>query len=439
MILILGAGESGIGAALLARSRACSVFVSDAGPIRESYRQELIDNDIDFEEGQHQIALDLQPELVVKSPGIPDSAEIIGHFKNRDIAVISEIEFAFRYCSGTVIGITGSNGKTTTTNLVWHLLHQGGLDAVKAGNVGFSFARAVAQKEWDWYVLELSSFQLDGIQDFRPHIAILLNITPDHLDRYAYQFDRYVASKFRITANQTAEDYLIIYGKDPAIQNYLMQHPVQAEVLDLRPEWQPDGKVLLDGNIFADLGSTTLKGAHNAINACCAITAAELAGAPAERIQSAMNDFVNDPHRLESVGSVRGVEFINDSKATNVDSVYWALGAIPQKLVWIAGGQDKGNDYTVLHPLVREKVKALVALGKDNRKLISAFEGLIPEIRDTHSVEDAVLEAYQIAEPGDVVLLSPACASFDLFRNYEDRGEQFKNEVHLLSLKSAMT
>lgn len=436
MILILGAGESGIGAALLAKKFSIPVFVSDCNAIRPSFLNELIEHEIDFEEGSHSLAFDITPEYVVKSPGIPDQSEVVMHFKDLGIPIISEIEFAYNYCKGTIISITGSNGKTTTTNLIYHLLHESGKDVVKAGNVGLSFARAVAQKNWEYYVLELSSFQLDGIEKFKAHIAVLLNITPDHLDRYQQRFDLYVNSKFRISLNQTHDDYLIYYGKDKAIVEYLRDHQLKSRLMSVIPELDDQDVIHLDGKNIADLSQSHLKGKHNAINAACAIQAVKLLGITDQQIQDAINSFINDPHRLELVLTLDGVEYINDSKATNVDSVFWALDAMKKNVVWIAGGQDKGNDYTVLKPLIEKKVKALICMGVDNGKLINAYTGLIPVIKDTHSIQEAVATAQGIAKSGDVVLLSPACASFDLFKNYEDRGVQFKNEVRKLKLNT---
>lgn len=435
MILILGAGESGIGAALLAKKYSIPVFVSDCNAIRQTFLRELVENEIDYEEGSHNLAFEITPELVVKSPGIPDHSEIVMHFRNLQVRVISEIEFAYSYCKGSIIAITGSNGKTTTTNLVYHLLNENNKDVVKAGNVGYSFARAVAQKQRDIYVLELSSFQLDGIEKFKPHIGVLLNITPDHLDRYQQKFDLYIKSKFRITLNQTEEDYLIFYGKDPVINEYINSHALTANLISVNPVHDANDQIWLEGKKLVNLSESHLKGKHNGINVSCAIEAVLLSGIKLEQIQPALNTFINDPHRLELILELDEVEYINDSKATNVDSVFWALDAMKKKVVWIAGGQDKGNDYTVLRPLVEKKVKALICLGVDNQKLINAFRDTIPVIRDTHSIHDAVAAAYESAKEGDVVLLSPACASFDLFSNYEDRGFQFKDEVKKLSFK----
>lgn len=434
MLLIIGAGESGIGAALLAKKLGMIALVSDANLIRDSFKNELISSEIDFEEGGHQMAFEITPEFVVKSPGISDQTEIIEHFSKNGVEIISEIEFAYRHCNAFIIGVTGSNGKTTTTNLIYHILVTEGKNVVKAGNVGYSFARALSQKNWEFVVLELSSFQLDGIKKFKPDIAVLLNITPDHLDRYQNSFEKYVASKFRITLNQDSKNHFIVYGNDEAIKNYLLLHPSNAKTLNCIPELT-DSEDLLENNLpILNLNRSSLKGKHNAINALCAVKAAKLLDIADGIIQEAVNSFVNDPHRLEFVVSINGVDFINDSKATNVDSVFWALDAMKKRVVWIAGGQDKGNDYTVLEPLVKKKVSSLIAMGVDNRKLLDAFGKIIPTIRDTHNLEDAVKNAMECAQEGDVVLLSPACASFDLFKNYEDRGTQFKEAVRKLKV-----
>ncbi len=433
MILILGAGESGVGAALLAKKYSIPVFVSDCNTIRPNFLQELIDNDIDFEQGSHTLAFSINADFVVKSPGIPETSEIVEAYKAKGIRIISEVEFAYHYCNGFIIAITGSNGKTTTTNLVYHLLNSAGLDVVKAGNVGLSFSRAITQKKWTNYVLELSSFQLDGIEKFRSNISVLLNITPDHLDRYKQDFELYIKSKFRIGMNQTENDYFIYYGSDKVITNYIQNYKNTSTLIELNPELDDQDIVKNKGLLLADLSNTCLKGKHNAVNASCAVQVAQLMGVSQGLIQQYLQTFVNDPHRLESVITINGIEFINDSKATNVDSVFWALDAMKKKIVWIAGGQDKGNNYAVLTPLVEQKVKAIICMGIDNSKLIKAFEGIVPLVIDTHDLKSAVQSAYKTAIPGDVVLLSPACASFDLFINYEDRGTQFKNEVLKLS------
>ncbi|MBK9109004.1 MAG: UDP-N-acetylmuramoyl-L-alanine--D-glutamate ligase [Saprospiraceae bacterium] len=436
MIVILGAGESGVGAALLAKKLGLSVFVSDQGIIRSQYKAELIEYDIDFEEGSHEIAEQLQPDILIKSPGIPEESEIVKLYKQNGINAISEIEFAYSYCKGIIIGITGSNGKTTTTNLCYHILNENGLHVSKCGNVGYSFARAVASSDFKYYVLELSSFQLDGIINFKPHIGILLNITADHLDRYQYNMELYIQSKFKITKNQTADDHLIVYNEDENIQKYLSEHPIQAKIISIHADLNDTGKLYQGNNLVADISTSRLQGRHNAINICSAAQVALLCGLSQVQVQAALDSFVNDPHRLEWLGSIHGVDYINDSKATNVDSVFWALDAIHKPLVWVAGGQDKGNDYSVLLPLVSKKVKALICLGLDNTKLIKTFSGIVPIIKDTQSMSVAIAEAAQIASAGDAILLSPACASFDLFKNYEDRGNQFKEGFKLLKIKN---
>ncbi|MCC6753545.1 MAG: UDP-N-acetylmuramoyl-L-alanine--D-glutamate ligase [Saprospiraceae bacterium] len=437
MILVLGAGESGIGAARLAAKLGLPVFVSDAGHISPDYRQELIDAEIDFEEGGHEIAMDLFPDKLVKSPGIPDTAPVIQHFIERGIRPESEIEFAWNYCNGKVIAITGSNGKTTTTRLCTHLLQEGGLDVIQAGNVGHSFARALSEGTHSCYVLELSSFQLDGIAHFRPDIAILLNVTPDHLDRYAYSMERYTASKFRIAMNQRPEDAFIVYAGDPVIRDYLAKHPQKGRLQPIQPELDPHGVVRINGEPVANLSETCLRGRHNAVNAACAVIAARMCGLSDAVIHSALNSFVNDPHRLEYLGQHKGIDFINDSKATNVDSVYWALDAMTKPVIWIAGGLDKGNDYESIQTLVRNKVAALVCLGADNAKLVNAFKGTVDRIAETDEMSKAVAAAMEFAQPGEVILLSPACASFDLFSNYMDRGEQFRREFLKLNNPNA--
>lgn len=424
-----------MGAALLAHKFGFKVFVSDLGTVKEPFRKELEILGIDFEEGRHSPQQFEGVTTVVKSPGIPDEASFVQFLRQNGVEVISEIEFASRFTKATIIGITGSNGKTTTTRLTYHLLKAGGLDAALGGNVGTSFARnLVCEPHAQYHVLELSSFQLDGITSFRPHVAILLNISADHLDRYAYNMENYVASKFRIAMNQRPEDLFILNADDPYISDWLEKNVFPSEnsprllKVSLR---NFDPHTLRVGESTFDMQHCPLKGPHNHFNATCAILAAKAVGVGDEAIQLGLNSFVNAPHRLEWVAESQGVTFINDSKATNVDAVQRALETMDRPVVWIAGGTDKGNDYTTLMPLVQQKVKALVCLGADNRKLITAFGKMLP-LEEARNATEAVQKAMALAAPGDVVLLSPACASFDLFKNYEDRGNQFKAAVKTL-------
>lgn len=432
-ISILGAGESGVGAALLAAKQGYEVFVSDRGPIREKYKAELEQHGIPYEEGRHSEERISEGTEIVKSPGIPDEVPLVRALRTAGKAVISEIEFAARFTEALLIGITGTNGKTTTTQLTYHLLREGGPSVGMAGNVGNSFARLLAEEApKERYVLELSSFQLDGIEQFRPHIAMLLNISPDHLDRYEYKFEKYVAAKFRIMRNQKMDDVFLFNGDDDTIGRYLKRLEPVPQLMALTHRNIEGERLHLDHQSF-DLSGAALKGRHNAMNALFAIAAARLLGVRDEKIQQALKTFVNVPHRLERVAEIAGVTYYNDSKATNVDSAYYALEAMQGPVIWIAGGQDKGNDYSLLLPLVREKVKAVVCLGLDNEKIKGAFQNSVDILKETKSAEEAVQTAARLAETGDVVLLSPACASFDLFRNYEDRGEQFKKAVNNLS------
>jgi UDP-N-acetylmuramoylalanine--D-glutamate ligase len=441
-LVILGSGESGTGAALLARSKGYDVFVSDQGQIKEKYRADLEKNKIDFEEGLHSESKILDADLIVKSPGIPEKADIIKKAKARNITIIDEIEFAFRYAEGSkVIAITGTNGKTTTTLLTYHLMQACGFSVALAGNVGFSMARQVAEKKYDWYVLELSSFQLDGIETFKPEIGILLNITPDHLDRYEYTMQNYVNSKFLLIENMTAQEEFIYYVDDAVIAQEIGSRPIVPKRIPVSLGKDRNAPVRYDGEkMVFDLKErfsilqqdTTLKGPHNLINTMAAVTAVVTAGGSVSMIREGLKTFKNAPHRLEPVGLIRGVEYINDSKATNVDSVVYALGSYDKPLIWIAGGVDKGNDYNLIRHQVQQKVKALICLGKDNEKLKKAFGGIVPVIEETQSVKDLVRIALKMANEGDVVLLSPACASFDLFKNYEDRGTQFREAVQAL-------
>jgi UDP-N-acetylmuramoylalanine--D-glutamate ligase len=449
-LVILGGGESGYGAALLGKAKGFSVFLSDKGKLADKYRQLLGENGIDFEEETHSEERILAAGLIIKSPGIPDKVALVQKAREKGIPVISEIEFAARYTKARLIGITGSNGKTTTTLLTYHLLKNAGLSVGLGGNVGESFAKQVIADPFDYYVLELSSFQLDNSYDFNPHIAVLLNITPDHLDRYDYTFGKYVDSKFRILQNQTSEDFFIYYADNEPIMQQLHRRQLIPIGLPITTEFPPGliGKpnisYLKDDVITVNfeyghqpslripMADMTIGGKHNAINAMAATLVCRVLNVPEEKIREGLRTFKNAPHRLEPAGEMDGVRFVNDSKATNVDSVYYALGSFKEPLVLIAGGVDKGNDYDQIDALVREKVKALICLGKDNTKLQAYFAGKVPVIRQTQDIREAVRMGLELGRPGDVVLLSPACASFDLFRNYEDRGAQFKAAVQQL-------
>jgi len=442
-LVILGGGESGVGAALLAKAKGISVFLSDKGALQESYRRTLQQAGIPFEEGQHTEDRILQATEVVKSPGIPEKVPLIKKLREKGVPILSEIELAARYTKAKLIGITGSNGKTTTTLLAYHLLKNAGLNVGLAGNVGDSFAAQVIDDTFDYFVLELSSFQLDDLYRFRADVAVLLNITPDHLDRYEYRFENYVQSKFRILQNMGPEQTFIYYQENPAIAGELARRtlPVQALPISLTATPEP-GAYLSGQELVAHSAGQTfqtrvdnlpLKGKHNAINMLAATLVAQAVGLSAEAIQDGLQTFRNAAHRLEPAGEIGGIRYINDSKATNVDSVYYALESMTTPVVWVAGGLDKGNDYSQLDELVRQKVKVLICLGKDNSKLINYFTGKIPVVVETQSVDEAVAKGLELGQAGDTVLLSPACASFDLFRNYEDRGEQFKTAVRTLA------
>lgn len=438
-IVILGAGESGTGAAILAKKHGNDVFVSDLSAINEKYKQVLIKNEIDFEEGKHTEILILNATCVVKSPGIPDKAPIIKLLKEKQIPVVSEIEYAGKFTSAKMICITGSNGKTTTTMLIYHLLKKAGLNVGLAGNVGKSFAWQVAEENFDYYVIELSSFQLDGMYDFKANIAILLNITPDHLDRYEYKMQNYVDSKFRVIQNQTEEDVFIYCADDPIILAELKKLEIKAQKAAITlKEPMPNGagidedKMVINWyqNTFSmSILDISLQGKHNAYNSMAAGLAGMVLQIRNENIRESLAEFKGVEHRLERFLKVHGIDFINDSKATNVNSTWYALESMSKQTVWIVGGIDKGNNYNELTDLVRSKVKAIVCLGKDNSKIISAFKDVAPVIVETKNMIDAVRSAYYLAKNGDAVLLSPACASFDLFENYEDRGRQFKAAV----------
>ncbi len=428
MIAILGAGESGLGAALLAKSRGIRVFVSDSGPIAEPFKDILQAHDIPFEEKGHNIEKIVQADELIKSPGIPPGAEILRQVRAAHIPVISEIEFAYRYCEGKIIAITGSNGKTTTTNLIHHLLVYAGRDAVKCGNVGTSFAKAVKERKAGYYVIELSSFQLEDIRDFKPDTAIITNVTPDHLDRYEYDIRQYAEAKFHIGINQSEEDLLITGFLDDELKMRLYEMVPQPEKIETGK-----GKantVFVNGRVLFTFENQDLTGRHNAQNVSCSVAALLREGLTQEMLKTGIECFVNDPHRMELVATKAGVHYINDSKATNVDAVFYALDAMTGPVVWIAGGVDKGNVYDQLYPALKSQVKALICLGTDNKKLKEAFEGKIPVIKEASSMEEAIRKARALAKNGDTVLLSPACASFDLFDNYMHRGELFKQQVN---------
>ena len=443
-LVILGGGESGTGAAILGQQKGWEVFLSDKAPLKDSYKKELTAAGIRWEEGQHTESEILSADCIIKSPGIPHKVPIIQQAKAKGIEIISEIEFASRYTNAKIIAITGSNGKTTTTSLIYHLLEQAGLSVGVGGNIGNSFAYMVAKDPKEYYVLEISSFQLDDITSFRPHIALLLNITPDHLDRYNYEFQNYIDAKFRITAYQEANDYLIYDADDPVLQEELAKRrDIKAQLLPFSLEKANiQGAYCLDEkNIHINFNQNllemstkdlTIKGKHNLKNAMGATMVAKMLNIRNENIRNSLMTFQGVPHRLEFVREVEGVRYINDSKATNVNSVYYALDSMEDNLVWIVGGQDKGNDYNPLIPYVSKKVKAIVCLGLDNHKIIQTFQSIIPTIIETHSMEDAVQVGRGLAQEGDTVLLSPACASFDLFQSYEDRGNQFKHYVNML-------
>ena len=441
-LAVLGAGESGVGAAILGKKENFEVFVSDKGIIAPKYKNVLKHFEISWEEGKHSDDKILDADLIVKSPGIPDHVALVKKLKTQGIPVISEIEFASKYTNATLIGITGSNGKTTTTMLSNHLLVAGGLNVGMAGNIGDSFAKMVAEQDHDAYVLEISSFQLDGIIDFKPHIAVITNISPDHLDRYDYDLNKYVASKFRIAMNQTEDDYLIYDADDSLINEWLEKHPVKSILLpfSLTRELE-NGAYLENKTITITINKQqfimptdiiSLEGNHNIKNAMASATVAQLMRIRKETIRDSMQGFQAVEHRLEKVLKIQNVTYINDSKATNVNATFYALESMTTPTIWILGGVDKGNDYSDLYPLVHEKVKAIICIGVDNDKIIGSFGRVVDLMVETRSMKEAVRAAYDLADKGDTVLLSPACASFDLFENYEDRGNQFKEAVRNL-------
>jgi UDP-N-acetylmuramoylalanine--D-glutamate ligase len=439
-LVILGAGESGIGTALLAKQKGYDVFVSDASIIKPNYQKELDANQIEFESGSHDTERILSADEVMKSPGIPDKNELVKAIRAKGIPVISEIEFGFRYKGNAKIAaITGSNGKTTTTSLLFYICQVAEKDAAMVGNIGFSFARQIAQDPKSLYIIEVSSFQLDDIKYFRPDIAILLNITEDHLDRYNYEFERYVKSKFRIIENQTESDCFIYCIDDEIIVKHLalLTYNTNPLPFSMKQEVKKGGYIkndqmmlrIQEERVSMSIYDFALKGKHNAYNTMAASIAASTLGIRKEKIREAVSNFHNLEHRMEFVATVRGVDFINDSKATNVNSTWYALESMQKPTVLVIGGVDKGNDYSLIIELVKEKVKAIICMGTDNKKIIEFFKGVVPVIVEADSAKKAVTESFNLAAKGDVVLLSPACASFDLFKNYEDRGRQFKDSV----------
>jgi UDP-N-acetylmuramoylalanine--D-glutamate ligase len=439
-VVILGAGESGTGAAILARKHGFEVFVSDNGPIKPKYKEMLFDYEIQWEENKHTEKLILEADEIIKSPGIPERSPIVQLIRKKGIRIISEIEFASRYTAAKKICITGSNGKTTTTSLIHHMMKKAGMNVGIAGNIGKSFALQVSEEDYDYYVLELSSFQLDGLYEFKADIAILLNITPDHLDRYDYNLQEYVDSKFRITRNLTEEEFFVFCSDDEITIRELEKIVLKAKQLpfarkkkDKEVAYIDDEdrlRIEYDNSDFAmSVSDLILKGKHNQYNSMAAGIAGSVLKIRKDLIRESLMDFQGVEHRLESVLKVHGIQFINDSKATNVNSTWYALESVQTKIIWIAGGIDKGNDYSELMDMVKQKVKALVCLGKDNSKLHKVFDGVIETIVDVDNMPEAVRTSYYLAVNGDTVLLSPACASFDLFENYEDRGWQFKKEA----------
>ena len=437
-IVILGAGESGVGAAILAKKKGLKVFVSDSGIITKENKKVLSNNEIKWEEGKHTMEKILQAKEVVKSPGIPDDIEIIQAIKLAGISVVSEVEFAFRYTKAKVVAITGSNGKTTTTLLVGHILKKAGLDVLIAGNIGVGFAKEIANRDYSYIVLELSSFQLDGIKEFKPNVAIILNITPDHLNRYENDFSKYIASKLRITMNQQKEDVLI-YNRDDKQIKANLKTKAKAIPISINKQIAGNGAFYKNNKININLNNKkmtiqelALQGKHNIYNSMAAAIAGRILDVKNNIIRQSMLDFQNIEHRLEYVLTVHGIDFINDSKASNVNATWYALESMTKPVIWIVGGVDKGNDYNEIKELVKEKVKVIVCLGESSKKIQKYFKKIVNKIETTSSMQEAVRASYSLADKGDVVLLSPTCASFDLFDNFEHRGQEFKNQVRKL-------
>ncbi|MDD3877409.1 MAG: UDP-N-acetylmuramoyl-L-alanine--D-glutamate ligase [Bacteroidales bacterium] len=438
-VVILGAGESGTGAAVLAMKKNHSVFVSDTNKIKNKYKEVLLHHKIEFEEGMHSEKVILDADEIIKSPGIPNNIEILLKARKKNISIISEIEFAARYTEAKLIGVTGTNGKTTTASMIFHIFNHAGYDVCLAGNVGKSFALALSERDYKYFVLELSSFQLEDMFSTRLNVAILLNITPDHLDRYNYELSKYVDAKFRILLNQTSEDVFIYWADDEVIMSEIAVKLFHQEIIPFSVKNEnKNGAYLKNNQMYVNYNSDkfnmfvedfSFKGTHNILNAMASSITASRNNIRKEKIKESLTNFSNIEHRLEMVCKIRGVEYINDSKATNVNSTWYALESYKNPIIWIAGGIDKGNNYELIHPLVKQKVKALICLSLDNSKLKEAFSKDVGLIKEATSMEEAVNLAYQEALPGDVVLLSPACSSFDLFENYEDRGNQFKKVV----------
>ena len=440
-IVVLGAGESGVGASLLAKNKGFDVFVSDSGIIQEAFKDELIANHILWEEKGHDLDKILAANTIVKSPGIPEKTRVMEAIRAAGIRVVSEIEFAKPFSKGKTVCITGSNGKTTTTLLIHHILKKAGFDVGLAGNVGKSYARQVAHEDHEWYVLELSSFQLDDMHDFKADIAVLTNITPDHLDRYEYNMGKYIESKFRITNNLGADDWFIYNADDEIILKELETKKLAVNIAPFSLKKKEamaayaDEKQLtinIKQQLIMSIHELALKGKHNTQNALAAGIAGRLLEVRKDLVRESLGDFVNAEHRMEFVAKVNGIEFINDSKATNINATWFALESMEKPIIWVVGGVDKGNDYSEIADLVKQKVKAIICLGVDNSKIIEAFSGVVDTIVDVNSAIEAVAFGYKLGKKEDVVLLSPACASFDLFENYEDRGNQFKKAVKLL-------
>ena len=441
-LVVLGGGESGVGTAILAKKENFDVFLSDMGQIKDKYKQLLEEYGIAYEEGQHTEELILNADEVMKSPGIPKKAALIQKLEEKGVSIISEIEFASRYTDAKIIAITGSNGKTTTTSLMFHILKQAGLNVGLGGNIGKSFAKSVAEDNFDYYVLEVSSFQLDDIKtSFKPYVAILLNITPDHLDQYNYQFDLYAQSKFRITMNQDENDYFIYNLDDPKTMEMIDQITIRSirkpfTMMDAAQDAYANNELFTvnetNGDFSMNVNELGLIGKHNVSNSLAAAVAAKIINIHNEKLKASLSDFKSVEHRLEPVLTIGGIDFINDSKATNVNATYFALESMTKPVVWIVGGTDKGNNYNEVLPFVKKKVKAIVCLGVDNQKIIDFFSPYIDTIVETNTMKDCVEQSYKLASKGETVLLSPACASFDLFKGYEDRGDQFKENVRKL-------